>query len=89
MDSDQWGTATPDQQAHILTSMLKRVDTAVYETVKAAQEGTLAGGFVTYDLKVDGVGYSTSGGYLDDVVDQLEKIKADIIAGTITVPTAP
>lgn len=89
VDSDQWATATPDQQAHILTSMLKRVDTAVYETVKAAQAGTLVGGFVTYDLKVDGVGYSTSGGYLDDVVDQLEQIKADIIAGTITVPTAP
>ena len=89
VDSDQWLTATPDQQAHILTSMLKRVDVAVFETVKAAKAGTLAGGFVTYDLKVDGVGYSTSGGFLDDVKDQLEKIKADIVAGTITVPTAP
>ncbi len=89
VDSDQWLTATPDQQAHILTSMLKRVDVAVFETIKAAQAGTLAGGFATYDLKVDGVGYSTSGGFLDDVKDQLEKIKADIIAGTITVPTAP
>ena len=89
VDSDQYLTATPDQQAHILTSMLKRVDVAVFETVKAAKDGTLAGGFVTYDLKVDGVGYSTSGGYLDDVKDQLEKIKAEIVAGTIVVPTAP
>ena len=89
VDSDQYLTATPEQQAHILTSMLKRVDVAVFETIKAAQAGTLAGGFATYDLKVDGVGYSTSGGYLDDVKDQLEKIKADIIAGTIVVPTAP
>lgn len=89
VDSDQYLTASPDQQAHILTSMLKRVDVAVFETIKAAQKGTLAGGFATYDLKVDGVGYSTSGGFLDDVKDQLEKIKADIIAGTITVPTAP
>ena len=89
VDSDQWATATPDQQAHILTSMLKRVDVAVFETVKAAKEGTLTGGFATYDLKVDGVGYSTSGGYLDDVKDQLEKIKAEIVAGTIVVPTAP
>ena len=89
VDSDQWATATADQQAHILTSMLKRVDVAVFETIKAAKEGTLAGGFSTYDLKVDGVGYSTSGGYLDDVKDQLEKIKADIVAGTIVVPTAP
>ena len=89
VDSDQYLTATPEQQAHILTSMLKRVDVAVYETAKAFKDGTFAGGFVTYDLKSDGVGYSTSGGYLDEFVDQLEALKADIIAGTIVVPTAP
>ena len=89
VDSDQWATATPDQQAHILTSMLKRVDSAVFETITAAQEGTLAGGFLTYDLSADGVGYSTSGGFIDDIVDQLEEIKAMIIAGDITVPTTP
>ena len=89
VDSDQYLTASAEQQAHILTSMLKRVDVAVYETIKAFKDGMLAGGFATYDLKVDGVGYSTSGGYLDDVVTQLEEIKAAIIAGEIEVPTAP
>jgi len=89
VDSDQYLTATPEQQAHILTSMLKRVDVAVYETAKAFKDGTFAGGFVTYDLKSDGVGYSTSGGYLEEFVDELEALKADIIAGTIVVPTAP
>lgn len=89
VDSDQYLTASAEQQAHILTSMLKRVDVAVYETVKAFKDGMLAGGFATYDLKVDGVGYSTSGGYLDDVVDQLEEIKGKIVSGEIVVPTAP
>ncbi len=89
VDSDQWATASDDAKAHILTSMLKRVDSAVFETITAAQEGTLAGGFLTYDLSVDGVGYSTSGGYIDDIVDQLEEIKAMIIAGDIEVPTTP
>jgi basic membrane protein A len=89
VDSDQYLTATADEQAHILTSMIKRVDVAVFETVKAFQAGTLAGGFATYDLSVDGVGYSTSGGYLDDVKDQLDAIKADIVSGKIVVPTAP
>ncbi len=89
VDSDQYLTATPDQQKHILTSMLKRVDTSVYDTIKQFKDGTLKGGFATYDLKNNGVDYSTSGGYLDDVKDKLDKIKADIIAGTITVPTAP
>lgn len=89
VDSDQYLTSTPEQQAHILTSMIKSVDVSVFETAKAAQDGTLVGGFATYDLKVDGVGYATSGGYLDDVKDQLEQFKADIVAGTIVVPTTP
>ena len=88
-DSDQYLTATPDQQKHILTSMLKRVDVAVFETAKAVAGGDAKGGIIMFDLKVDGVGYSTSGGYLDDVKDKLEAYKADIIAGKITVPTKP
>jgi basic membrane protein A len=89
VDSDQYLTATPDQQKHILTSMLKRVDVAVFQTADKFIKGELKGGFETFDLKVDGVGYSTSGGYLDDVVDQLEDFKAKIISGEIVVPTAP
>ena len=89
VDSDQWLTATPEQQAHILTSMLKRVDVAVFQTAKAVQDGDLTGGFKVFDLSVDGVGYSTSGGYLDDFIDELDALKAEIVAGTITVPTAP
>jgi basic membrane protein A len=89
VDSDQYLTANADQQKHILTSMLKRVDVSVFETAKAFQEGTLTGGFATYDLKVDGVGYSTSGGYLDSYVEQLDALKQQIIDGTIVVPTAP
>lgn len=94
VDSDSYLTATADQQPHILTSMLKRVDVAVYDVYKSFLDGTLAeksaatGGFFTYNLAVDGVGYSTSGGFLDAYVDQLEQIKADIVAGTITVPDA-
>ncbi|MCE9622810.1 MAG: BMP family ABC transporter substrate-binding protein [Actinomycetia bacterium] len=89
VDSDQYLTATPEQQAHILTSMLKRVDVAVFQTAKAIQDGDLTGGFKVFDLSVDGVGYSTSGGYLDEFVTQLDDLKAQIVAGDIVVPTAP
>lgn len=40
-------------------------------------------------LADDGVGYSTSGGHIDDLVPTLEDFKARIIAGEITVPTVP
>ena len=87
VDSDQYLSAKPDEQKHILTSMIKRVDSAVFEISKDFASGTFKGGVHVYDLKTDGVGYSTSGGYLDDVKDKLDAIKADIISGKIVVPT--
>ena len=89
IDSDEYFVDTPEQQAHRLTSMLKRVDTAVFEMAKNVQAGTAAGGFYPFDLSNDGVGYATSGGYLDDIVDQLEDFKAKIVSGEIVVPTSP
>jgi len=89
VDSDEYFVDTEEQQAHRLTSMLKRVDTAVYEMAQQVQDGSAAGGFYPFDLSNDGVGYATSGGHIDDIVDQLEDLKAQIIAGDIVVPTSP
>ena len=90
VDSDQYQTAAPEVQPYILTSMLKRVDVSVFETIKAESEGTFAGGVQVFDLKRDGVGYSTSGDFLSaETIAKLEELKAQIIDGTITVPTDP
>ena len=89
VDSDQYSTAAADVQEYILTSMLKRVDVAVYEIIADQVNGSFAAGTTRYDLSVDGVGYSISGGFIDDIVDQLEDFKAKIIAGDIVVPTDP
>jgi basic membrane protein A len=90
VDSDEYLTrGTPEAQAVILTSMIKRVDVAVFETIKAVADGDKTGGIKVFDLSNDGVGYATSGDYLADFIDQLEEIKAAIISGEITVPTAP
>jgi basic membrane protein A and related proteins len=69
--------------------MLKRVDVAVFEVTQAQANGEFTNGNTVYDLSVDGVGYSTSGGFIDDIVDKLEEAKAGIIAGEIVVPTEP
>ena len=89
VDSDQYNTAGAEVQEFILTSMLKRVDVAVFEITSAQAAGTFAPGNTVYDLSVDGVGYSTTGGFVDDIVDQLEDFKAQIIAGDIVVPSVP
>jgi len=88
VDSDQYLTAPADQQPHILTSMLKRVDVATYDMIKSVDDGSPVTSYVTYDLKKDGVGYSTSGGFVDDIASDLDGY-ADKIKGGLKVPTAP
>ncbi|HNA98170.1 MAG TPA: BMP family ABC transporter substrate-binding protein [Marmoricola sp.] len=89
VDSDQYLTAAANQQPHILTSMLKRIDTAVFEYVKAVKDGTVKPGFVLYDLKVDGVGYSTSGGFVDGIKAQIDAASEKIKSGEVKVPEKP
>ena len=88
VDSDQYLTAPDDEKPYILTSMLKRVDVAVYETIKAYVNDDFKGGYQTFDLAADGVGYATSGGFVDDIKDQLDELRQKIIDGEITVPTS-
>ncbi len=88
VDSDQYLTADDDQKPYILTSMLKRVDTGVFEYAQAAAEGKAPTGYVTYDLAGGGVGYATSGDHMsEDVIAEIESYKEQIIAGDIEVPT--
>jgi basic membrane protein A and related proteins len=87
VDSDQYQTADPSVQSVIMTSMLKKVDVAVFDFIKSASEDSFTAGTVRYDLAKDGVGYATSGGQIDDIATQLEDYKAKIISGEITVPT--
>ncbi len=89
VDSDQYNTVDPAVQEYVLTSMIKRVDIAVYAVTESVVNGTFTPGEVRYDLAAEGVGYSTSGGFVDDIVDQLEAAKAAIIAGDVVVPVLP
>ena len=89
VDSDQYLTASENQKPHILTSMIKRVDVGVFDYTQAVADGNPPSGYVVYDLESGGVGYSTSGGFIDDIVDQIEDYKQRIIDGEIKVPTEP
>ncbi|MEA2009192.1 MAG: BMP family ABC transporter substrate-binding protein [Actinomycetota bacterium] len=86
VDSDQYNTAGDEVKEYILTSMLKRVDVAVYKTITTFVESGEASGLNVFDLSADGVGYSTSGGFVDDIADQIEELRVAIIAGDVVVP---
>ena len=89
VDSDVYNLESAELQPYILTSMLKRVDVAVQQTIEALANGEFRGGVRVFDLSVDGVGYATSGGFVDDIAPQLDEFKQQIIDGEIEVPTAP
>lgn len=85
VDSDQSYLA-PET---VLTSAMKRVDNAVYDTVEQLLEGTLAGGISEYSLDNAGVDIAPTTDLLtDDVIAAVEDVKAKIISGEITVPSS-
>ena len=89
VDSDQYQTAAPALRPFILTSMLKRVDVAVYDTIAAFHRGGFHAGPLRFDTASGGVDYATSGGSLDDVRGELDALKAQISRGEIRVPATP
>ena len=90
VDSDQYeSVGDPTLQPVILTSMLKRVDVAVFQSLEKFSKKQDIPAETVFDLKVDGVGYSESGNFITDITPQLEALKAKIISGEITVPKTP
>lgn len=86
VDSDQYNLVSEEQQPLVLTSMLKRVDTAVYDAIVASSEGTLEGGVgQAFGVAQDGISYSTSNADLmtQDIVDVVEDYKQQIIDGEV------
>lgn len=87
VDSDQYADGIYEgQKSAVLTSMIKRVETASVYALKAVEANTYNAGVVSLALVDDGVGYSTANPDLaQPVKDKLEQIKADIISGKIQV----
>jgi basic membrane protein A and related proteins len=91
VDSDQYLLVSAEQQPHIMTSMLKRVDTAVHDAIEQAGEGALEAGAQVFGMAEGGVDYSKSNTELmtDDIITLLDRLKQQIIENAITVPEAP
>ncbi len=90
VDADQYETI-PGIGDTIVTSAVKKVDNAVFDTIKLAVDGTLKGGEnKLFGIAEDGVGLAP---YHDwdakmpaDVKAAVDKATADVKAGTVTVP---
>jgi basic membrane protein A len=89
-----WGIGVDSDQAvvlgndRIITSAMKRVDTASQDISKAVKDGTFTPGVHMYDLSNGGVDIApTRDNIPEDVLAVVEAAKAAIIAGEKTVPT--
>ena len=73
----------------VLTSMLKRVDVAVYNVMKSGKDGTFAAGIEALGVAQDGVGYAMDENNKSlvtaDMQAKVEAAKADIISGKLMV----
>src|SRR5436309_1457287 len=88
-----WGIGVDADQSflgpHILTSAVKRVDTAVFDAIKLVADGKFKGGNIVFGLKDNGVGIGKiSPKVPKSEVAKVMRIRADIIAGKIkNIPT--
>ncbi len=91
VDSDQ---AKLNKDAPILSSVVKRVDNAVFQTIQAAQNGNFPGGQVReFGLEDKGISLAPFGRF-DSVVpqnvkDQVDQARQSIIGGETKVPSKP
>ena len=88
-----WGIGVDRDQSdlgpHILTSAVKRVDQSVFLTAKAIQDGTFKGGTdAVFNLENEGVGIGKISSQVpQELVDQMNELKPQIIDGTIKAPS--
>jgi basic membrane protein A and related proteins len=70
---------------YIITSALKRVDTAVFDTAQQVQDGSFKGGEDTvFDLKSEGVDLGKLNADVQQFQGQVDEIKQQIIDGQIS-----
>jgi len=88
VDSDQDSLA----KGFVLTSMIKRLDTASYNELKEVMEGRFSPGVSSYGLKNEGVSLSKMKYTRDKipakVLQKIDEIRQKIISGEITVTNA-
>ncbi len=88
VDTD-WFVSSPDYASVELSSVQKKIDVAVFKTIKDVLDGKFTGGTVTYTIADGGVDLAPFHDFDSQVPqalkDELTKAKADLISGTLTV----
>lgn len=88
VDSD-WAEMYPDSSSMILTSVVKKIDQAVFDTVKEARDGKFTSEAYVGNLENQGVDiapfHDLDAQVTAEIKDKVKSLKEDIIAGKIKV----
>ncbi|MET9373190.1 BMP family protein [Streptomyces sp. NPDC003035] len=88
VDSDQAKDPALSKYAgSILTSVVKNVDTGVFELIKSVKDGKPLSGTHAYSLAENGVSLTTTGDHLKDIQAKIDEAKKKIVDGQIKVAT--
>jgi basic membrane protein A len=82
VDTD-WTLSAGEYREVVFTSIMKNMDVAVFNVIKATLEGNFKGGVFIGTLENGGVGIAPIKGASPDLMATLDKIRADIILGNI------
>jgi basic membrane protein A and related proteins len=87
VDSDQFD----EMPGTVVTSMIKRGDVAVFDTIEAITRGEFQGGLRSFGVAEDGVGYVSQGphaaGIPDAVKARVDELRGKITRGELKVPS--
>ncbi len=88
VDTD-WYVSAPEYKEVVLTSVMKKINVAVFNTIKDAQDGTFTGGTKTYTIADGGVDMAPFHDFdsqvSSDLKTELDAAKAALIDGSLTV----
>ncbi|MGW0464205.1 BMP family lipoprotein [Streptomyces sp. NPDC003027] len=88
VDSDQAKDPALSKYAgSIMTSVVKNVDTGVFDLIKSVKDGKPLTGTQPYSLAQNGVSLTTTGDHLKDIQAKLDEAKKKIVDGQIKVAT--
>jgi simple sugar transport system permease protein len=97
VDQDEWATTFENGGApgadRLLSSAVKRIDNAVYETIRRAVEGKFVGEMALFDAGNEGIGlapyHAAESAIPEEVKGRIDELAAGLRSGTITTGVGP
>ncbi len=89
VDADQWA----EMPGTIATSMVKRADVSVFDTIEAVAQGRFEGGMHVFGVRDGAIDYVHEGPHAAllsaEIVRRVEALRADVASGKTVVPSGP